>query len=150
MFLLVEDDPNDAWMVEREFKKAPHLRIRHVPDGVEAMRYLRGEGKYADRHQYPLPNVILLDLKMPGVSGFEVLKWLHSEAAGDLRLIPVVVMSSSMMEEDVHKAYELGVNAYLYKPIDWSTFRERIRMLGIYWSQNVETPKVHGDRPHKR
>jgi CheY-like chemotaxis protein len=141
-FLLVEDDPNDVFMVEREFKRAPHLRLTHVPDATEAIRYLTGEGKYADRYNHPLPAVILLDLKMPGLSGFDFLQWLHSESPGDQRLIPVVVMSSSGLPEDIKQAYSLGVNSYMTKPVDWETFKDRIKTLGIYWSEHAEVPTV--------
>src|SRR5579863_5031498 len=76
-FLLIEDDPDDVFFVERAFKEAPsHLRLCHVGDARESIRYLKGEGDYADRRKYPLPNVILLDLKMPGLNGFDFLTWL--------------------------------------------------------------------------
>src|ERR1051325_1101791 len=146
-FLLVEDDPDSVALMERAFQKAPaHIRVRHVGDGRQAVRYLRGEGEYADHQKYPLPNVILLDLKMPGFSGFDFLEWLHSESPGELRLIPVIVMSSSSLQEDVNRAYALGVNSYMRKPIDWDTFRERIRQLGIFWSEHAETPEIPAPR----
>ena len=141
-FLLVEDDANDALLVEEEFKHAPHLRVHHVSDGQEAMHYLTGESPYRDRDKYPLPDVILLDLKMPGISGFDFLEWLNTEAPKDHHLIPVVVMSSSSLQEDVKRAYEMGVNAYMCKPIDWETFRQRIKALGVYWSEHAETPEM--------
>ena len=141
-FLLVEDDPNDVFFVEREFKRAPHLRLLHVGDGREAVRYLTGEGGFADRQKHPLPNVILLDLKMPGFSGFDFLEWLHYNSPGDQKLIPVVVMSSSSLQEDIKRAYAFGVNSYMCKPVDWETFRERIKTLGIYWSEHAETPEI--------
>jgi CheY-like chemotaxis protein len=140
VFLLVEDDPHDAFMVEREFASAPHLVLRHVLDGLEAVHYLLGEGQYGDRDQFPLPNVILLDLKMPRFSGFDFLDWLHSKSPGDLRVIPVIVMSSSSMPEDVKRVYALGANCYMSKPVNWRAFQERIRTLGVFWSEHVETP----------
>ena len=79
--MLVEDDPNDIFSVEREFRDAPaHLRLRAVSDGIEAMRYLTAQGEYADRDKYPLPDVILLDLKMPRFSGFDFMEWLRSKS----------------------------------------------------------------------
>ncbi|PYI88377.1 MAG: two-component system response regulator [Verrucomicrobia bacterium] len=142
-FLLVEDDPNDVFFVENGFKKAPvNTRLRSVGDGIEAMRYLKGECEYADREKYPIPDVILLDLKMPRFSGFDFLEWLHSKSPNHQRLIPVVVMSSSAHKEDVERAYALGANSYLVKPVDWNEFRDRIQALGVYWAEHVETPQI--------
>ena len=144
VFLLVEDEENDIFLVRREFKDAPgNLRLEAVPDGVEAMRYLVGQGDYADRSIFPLPHVILLDLKMPRVNGFEFLAWVRACAPHSVRTIPVVVMSSSGESVDVTRAYSLGVNSYMIKPIDWETFRERIRVLGIYWADHVEKPQAY-------
>jgi CheY-like chemotaxis protein len=142
-FLLAEDDANDVLLVEREFRRAPvHLQLRVVRDGMEAKQYLVGEGAYADRRAFPLPDVILLDLKMPRWNGFEFVEWLRNEAPKHLRVIPVVVMSSSNLSEDVARAYALGANSYLVKPVSWTEFRERIRTLGVYWAEHVETPAV--------
>ncbi len=149
MFLLVEDDQNDVFLVEREFCDAPaSLRVATVANGVEAVRYLEGQGEYVDRSHFPLPEVILLDLKMPKLNGFEFLQWLRTQAPSALRQIPVVVMSSSSDRRDVSRAYALGVNCYMVKPIDWESFRERIRMLGIYWANHVEKPSRPSDLQH--
>lgn len=144
MFLLVEDEPNDAYLMQANFKDASHnLRLVTVSDGLEAMQYLKGEGRFADRAQYPMPDVILLDLKMPRVNGFEFLEWLHHKSPDDLRVIPVVVMSSSNLPEDINRVYELGANSYMVKPVKWAEFQERVKALGFYWAENVETPFVH-------
>ena len=142
-FLLVEDNADDVVLVEYAFKEAgaPH-RLHAVGDGQQAMDYMMGKGAYADRKEYPLPSVILLDIKMPRVSGFEFLEWLHREAPEDLRLIPVIVMSSSNDERDVKKAYQLGANCYLIKPIPWSEFKEQLKALNIFWGEYVQTPTV--------
>jgi CheY-like chemotaxis protein len=141
-FLLVEDDRFDAEFVENEFNQAPlHISLQAVRDGVEAMQYVEGQGEYADREKYPLPVVILLDLKMPRMDGFEFLTWLRSRSTDPHRFIPVVVMSSSPLPEDVARAYTLGANSYLIKPVNWEDFRDRIRALGIYWSAHVATPE---------
>lgn len=143
IFLLVEDDENDVFLVQREFEKAPrHIRLQAVNDGEQAIRYLTGEGDFADRDRYPVPNVILLDLKMPRVTGFEFLEWLRSKSPEQLHLIPVLVMSASMLEEDINRAYGLGANSYIVKPANWQVFRRLIADLGIYWSEHVETPEV--------
>ena len=140
-FLLVEDDPNDATLLAMEFRKCPaQIRLLTVGDGQQAMDFLDGLGAYSDRERYPLPDVILLDLKMPRINGFEFLEWLRGRSARHLRLIPVVVMSSSGLKEDVDRAYALGANSYMVKPIEWRPFRERVKALGIYWSEHVEVP----------
>src|SRR5438477_11973074 len=143
IFLLVEDDKNDVFLVQREFKDAPgNIRLEAVPDGVEAIRYLEGQGDYANRSNFPLPHVILLDLKMPRVNGFDFLAWVRTGAPHAVRTIPVVVMSSSGESVDVTRAYSLGVNSYMIKPIDWESFRERIRVMGVYWADRVEKPQI--------
>ena len=139
-FLLVEDSLDDAFLVEIEFKKTPHLQLRVVRDGQEAIEYLQGLQPYNDRTKFAIPNVILLDLKMPRIGGFEFLQWLHTEAPEDIKLIPVIVMSGSNLEQDIKRAYELGANIYMSKPVDWNQFRERMKLLGILWSEHAETP----------
>src|SRR5215469_4200237 len=116
-FLLAEDDPYDAFCVEQEFKRGPgHLCLRRVCDGVEAMEYVEGKGEYADRERHPLPDVILLDLKLPRMDGFKFLEWLRQRAPEALRRTPVVVLSSSTVEADVSRAYLLGADSYVVKP----------------------------------
>jgi CheY-like chemotaxis protein len=138
-FLLVEDDQNDVCMLEMEFARAPvPIRMTHVADGDEAIQYLQGKIPYADRSKYPIPDIILLDLKMPRINGFEFLAWLRSECPKPHRFVPVVVMSSSALKSDVDKAYSLGANSYMVKPVSWALFRERIKTLGIYWAEHVE------------
>jgi CheY-like chemotaxis protein len=140
-FLLVEDDPNDVLMLEMELRRGPaSIRLVAVDDGSKAMHYLEGKGVYADHGTYPIPDVILLDLKMPRINGFEFLEWLRSKGPHDHRIIPVVVMSSSGLKEDVDRAYRLGANSYLVKPVSWALFQERIKALGIYWAQHVQKP----------
>ncbi len=141
MFLLIEDDSNDVVFIQQEFKRgAKSVRLEVVSDGVEAVRYLEGTGEYADRSLHPLPDVILLDLKMPRFSGFDFLEWLRSKAPRYLNLIPVVVLSSSNLPQDVVRAYALGVSSYVVKPVNWDLFRERLRVVHTYWAEHVETP----------
>ena len=128
-------------MLELEFRRIPaNIRLVAVPDGREAMHYILGEGKYSDASQHPVPDVILLDLKMPRVNGFEFLEWLRSKSPPHYRVMPVVVMSSSALREDVDRAYELGANSYLVKPVQWKLFQQRIQAMGIYWAEHVEKP----------
>src|SRR5207302_4985587 len=110
--LLVEDDLNDIFLVKRAFKKARISNpLQVVTDGVEAIRYLQGEGRFGDRHSHPLPRLIVMDIKMPRKTGFEVLEWIKKD--GVLKRIPVIIVSSSDETADINKAYELGANAYM-------------------------------------
>ena len=143
-FLLIEDNPNDAKLVEIEFHKTPDLALNWVIDGEQAIQYLLAQSPYNDRDKFPLPDVILLDLKMPRMGGFEFLEWLHKKSPGDLRLIPVIVMSGSDLQEDVRRAYNLGANCYLTKPPDWKEFREHLVGIGIFWGELVQTPELSG------
>src|SRR5687767_3082250 len=113
--LLVEDNPDDVFLFTRALNKARRPHPLHVvTSGQEAIEYLSGTGKYSDRNAFPLPDLIMLDLKMPLLSGFEVLNWIRND--GMARLIPVIVLSSSALTEDVNRAYALGANAYMVKP----------------------------------
>jgi CheY-like chemotaxis protein len=142
IFLLVEDDPNDVLFVQQEFKRASrNIRLHVVSDGIEAKRYLEGKHNYSDRSRYPLPHVIVLDLKMPRFSGFDFLEWLRSKAPSQLHFIPVVVLSSSTLPQDVVRAYALGVSSYVTKPVNWDEFRQRLHSIATYWADNVETPE---------
>ena len=130
--LLVEDDPNDVALIRRAFKKARILNpLNIVHDGEEAIAYLAGQGEYADRSKFPLPAVVLLDLKLPRRSGHEVLAWLRQQPG--LRRLPVVVLTSSSDTPDVRQAYDLGANSYLVKPVSFDGLMEMVKTLGLYW-----------------
>src|SRR5438094_5167808 len=141
--LLAEDDPNDVLLLERAFQKAG-LRnsLKIVPDGEEAIEYLSGRGPYADREQYPLPFLLLLDLKMPGTDGFEVLQWLRAEA--ELKRLLVVVLTSSNLQSDVDRAYELGANSYLVKPVGFDEMVHLVQRFEIYWTEINRIPSLLG------
>jgi len=130
--LLVEDNPSDADLTKRALTRG-HISNELViaEDGQEALDYLRGEGSYAGRAVADTPSVILLDLKLPKVSGLEVLRAVRADAR--LRRIPVVILTSSKEEEDVGAGYDLGVNSYVRKPIDFKEFQIAIANLGLYW-----------------
>jgi two-component system, chemotaxis family, response regulator Rcp1 len=135
-FLLAEDNPGDVRLTKealRESKISNNLNV--VPDGVEAMAFLRREGKYADA---PRPDVILLDLNLPKKDGREVL----AEVKGDpvLRLIPVVIITSSEAEQDVLKTYELYANCYVTKPVDLEQFIKVIQSIETFWLTIVTLP----------
>jgi CheY-like chemotaxis protein len=130
--LLVEDDPNDVALVRRAFRRAGlEGEPRVVHDGEAASDYLEGAHRFADRAANPLPALVLLDLKLPRRSGLEVLERLR--ATPGLRRLPVVMLTSSGEMRDVDRAYDLGANAYLVKPVDPAELQEVVRHLGMFW-----------------
>ena len=130
--LLVEDNPNDVELTIHALKKNNLTnRIHVVRDGAEALDYLFGSGTYAGRDVNHTPKVILLDLKLPKVDGMEVLRQIKTDAR--TRSIPVVVLTSSREERDIVGSYQLGVNSYITKPVDFEQFTEAVRQLGLYW-----------------
>jgi len=130
--VLIEDNENDAELAIRALQKNQVARhIIHLKDGEDALDFLFGKGQYLGRNIDNKPRVILLDLKMPKVSGLEVLEQIKSD---DLtRKIPVVMLTSSKEHPDVEKAYLLGANSYIVKPVDFDNFRQVVNDLGIYW-----------------
>jgi len=140
--LLVEDDLNDIFLVKRAFKMA-HLQnpLQVVTDGQEAVFYLRGDGKYADRETHPLPKLIVMDIKMPRRTGFEVLEWLKGNGR-PLRRIPVVIVSSSNNPQDINRAYELGANAYMVKPVDFKEVEHLFQSITHYWGLECAKPEL--------
>lgn len=130
--LLVEDEENDVFLMERAFGKASvPVQVQVARDGREALRYLHGEGKYADRERHPLPCLTLLDLNLPYVPGLEVLKQIREDP--HLRKLVVVVLNSSVADSDIERAYELGVNSYLTKPNALEGFEELVELICQYW-----------------
>jgi two-component system response regulator len=130
--LLVEDSLSDAEMTIDALKENGfNHKILHLKDGVAALDYLFSEGQYADKKKVNPPRVILLDLKMPRVSGIEVLQKIRSDER--TRRIPVVVLTSSREDPDMQKCYDLGVNSYVVKPVEFEEFQKQIAGLGLYW-----------------
>ena len=130
--LLVEDNPNDIELTLHAFRDNHLANQMHVVrDGAEALEYVFGEGRYEGRGVDDPPRVILLDLKLPLVDGLEVLRRVKGDRR--TRTIPVVVLTSSAEERDIVESYELGVNSYIVKPVDFERFAEAVRTLGLYW-----------------
>jgi two-component system response regulator len=137
--LLVEDNPDDEELTLRALKRNNISNpIVVARDGVEALDYLFGTGRYAGRDAGLIPVVVLLDLKLPKMDGLEVLKRLRGDSR--TRLTPVVVLTTSREERDIVESYSLGCNSYIVKPVDFDQFIEAVRQLGIYWLLLNEPP----------
>ncbi len=144
MILLVEDNRDDEALTLRALRKN---RITNevvvVRDGAEALEYLFGTGRYQGRDTTVMPDLVLLDLKLPKIDGLEVLRRLR--ASEGTRALPVVILTSSAEEQDVLKSYGLGANSYIRKPVDFDEFMEAARQLGVYWLLlNQGPPKQRG------
>lgn len=140
--LLVEDNPTDLELALRVFKKHRIAnRIEVARDGAEALDFLFGEGAHAGRGTVVVPKVILLDLKLPKIGGMEVLRRIKSDPR--TRTIPIVVLTSSREERDLLESYQLGVNSYIVKPVDFDQFSECLRDIGMYWLLSNTPPKIH-------
>lgn len=142
--LLVEDDRNDIFLFERACNRLnlPH-NLLVVENGEAAIAYLQHQAPYTNLEQYPLPDLILLDLKLPLRSGLEVLEWLRQQP--ELKRLLVVILTSSREIVDINRAYELGVNSYLVKPVDFSAFIEMVSTLELYWLMLNEKPIVQNN-----
>ena len=138
--LLVEDNPMDVELILDAFQEV-RLRnpIRVARNGREALEYLFGQGNYADRRLHPLPDIILLDLKLPGVDGHEVLRQIKE--ANTLKRLPVIILTSSEDEGDRALSYDSGANSYLVKPVSFDDFLKVVKKIYDYWlTLNVEPP----------
>jgi two-component system, response regulator len=138
--LLIEDNPNDVELTLHALKKNNVANpIEVVRDGAEALDFLFCTGDYAGRDSSVVPKVVLLDLKLPKVNGLEVLRRIKADQRTNK--IPIVVLTSSREDRDIHEFYELGVNSYIVKPVDFSQFTEAVRHLGLYWLLLNEPPR---------
>lgn len=139
--LLVEDNPVDILLMQRAFRNETftNTSLQIVRDGDAAVFYLNGDGEYSERDRYPLPAIILLDLKLPRRSGHEVLVWLKQQP--ELKRLPVVMLTSSKETLDVKRAYDLGVNSYLVKPLGFASLLEMMQSFNEYWLNYTELPE---------
>lgn len=132
LILLVEDNPDDVKLTLRALDKAGvATKVDVVSDGVEALEYLNGTDRYAGRDTGIMPRVVLLDLKMPRLNGFEVLQRIRADEK--TRLLPVVILTTSNQERDMVEAYALGANSYIRKPVEFRKFADVVQQLGLYW-----------------
>ncbi len=137
--LVVDDSREDQFLLDHAIRKTgAALNLRFVTDGEEALDYLEGAGKFADREKFPLPSLIMLDLKMPGMNGFDVLKWVKTQPRHIC--IPVVIFTSSDESKDVTRAYMLGASSYIPKPSDSDRFTGVVRAIEDYWRRNCKLP----------
>jgi CheY-like chemotaxis protein len=147
VILIVEDREDDILLMRKAFDKASLPNpITIVRDGEEALAYLSGEGKFASRDEYPLPALILLDLKLPRMDGFEVLTWIRKQDG--IRALPVVVLTSSNQLRDVNRAYELGANSFFVKEFDFQSSVDLTRLLQRYWLNKALKPDT--SRPDRK
>ncbi len=145
--LLAEDDPDDCLLARQALEKSRlNSELRCVEDGEELLDYLRRRGKFADPKQSPRPALILLDLNMPRKDGREALREIKNDPK--LRGIPIVALTTSKSEEDVARAYSLGVNSYITKPVRFSALVEVMQAIGKYWLEIVELPGYSQRNPH--
>jgi CheY-like chemotaxis protein len=139
--LLVEDNPKDIFLVQRAVRKAGIVSpLQVVNDGDAAIQYLAGQAMYSDRAVYPLPVLMLLDLKLPRRSGAEVLTWLRQQP--QLKRLPVVVLTSSREYADVNRIYDLGANAYIVKPTNFDQLIDILKTLNLHWIIYNEKPQI--------
>lgn len=143
IIMVVEDNDDDLELTLRAFKRNHVLNeIVTARDGVEALDYLFGTGGHAGRDLSVMPDVVLLDLKMPKVGGLEVLRRIREDAR--TRYLPVVVLTSSDEEKDMIQSYEYGVNSYIRKPVDFEQFTDAVRQLSLYWMVLNQAPHSPG------
>jgi CheY-like chemotaxis protein len=141
IILLVEDQDNDVVLIRKAFEKWQILNpLFVVRTGEEAMAYLAGDGKYRSRAEYPLPDLMLLDIKMPGLDGFEVLRWVRAQTGFSSLLI--VMLTSSDRVYDVNEAYKLGANSFLVKPLDFENYIQTCHVLKQYWLNMNKRPEA--------
>lgn len=130
--VLVEDNPDDAALTMRAFSKSTLVNeVRWFADGVEVLEYLHGTGRYAHRDASVLPEVILLDVKLPRMNGLEVLAQLRAHPA--TKYVPVVMLTTSQEQDDLVRSYSLGANSYIRKPVDFTKFLDVVQTIGVYW-----------------
>lgn len=130
--LVVEDEPQHATLIRAALEASQVVNpLRVVADGDEAIAYLSGDREFANRDQHPMPALVLLDLHLPRVSGLEVLRWMKAE--GDIRRLPVIMLTASQEDEDIRQAYDLGANSYLVKPVGFDALLDVVKGLSLYW-----------------
>ena len=138
--LLVDDDENDVLLTRMAFEKnGIHNPIQWARDGLEAIAYLNGEGEFSNRRSYPFPEVLILDLKMPRMTGLELLSWIRDHP--EYKVIPSIIMTSSKLEADIKQAYSLGANTYMIKPPSLEDLAKMVKSAHEYWALSAKPKK---------
>ena len=148
IILLVEDREDDVLLTKQAFLRAGIVNPLYVVcDGEEAIAYLSGTGKFKDRAEFPVPDLVLLDINMPKLDGFGVLKWVRNDSA--LKMLHIVMLSTSDQGDDIDKSYALGANSYLVKPSDFEAFTDLLSLTVRFWLLNSRAPRVGRDSARK-
>jgi CheY-like chemotaxis protein len=141
VILLVEDQEDDIFLIRKAFRKSGVINPIHVVrDGVQAVEYLSGEGPFVNRAEHPLPELILLDLKMPRMDGYQVLQWLRQQEG--FGTIPVIVLTTTEHGREINMAYSLGANSFLTKPGDFKDYEALASVIHTYWLKRVKLPEA--------
>ena len=141
--LLIEDNLDEAQLAIRSFKKSNIAnKLLHISDGADALDFIFARGEYAGRKERNMPRLILLDLKLPKISGLEILKAVKEDER--TKIIPVIVLTSSKEEPDIIASYKLGVNSYIVKPVNFESFSKAVVELGMYWMLLNVPPVIPG------
>lgn len=139
--LLVEDNPDDVFFIKWAFKKARlDLTVTVVSDGRDAIDYLEGKPPYGDRAAYPLPAFIILDLRLPGMHGLEVLRWIRSHLT--FKRLPITILTGSVIREELNRAYDLGANSFLLKPLSLVDLKNTLQQLTTFWFHAAQLPQI--------
>ena len=147
IILLADDEPNDVFLMKRAFNRAgTGSLLQVVADGEEVIAYLNGESPWDDRSAFPLPSLILLDLKMPRRNGLEVLGWIRAQRP-EIRRLPVIILTSSRQSADINSAYDLGANSYLVKPVNFEKLVDLVKALEQYWLALSQNPDINALQP---
>jgi CheY-like chemotaxis protein len=143
--LVVEDNEDHVLLLNHAFQKAGILnRIQVTNSGEDAIAYLEGTGSYSNWKEFPLPLMLLLDLKMPGLGGFDVLRWIRQQPG--LRALRVAMLTSSDLGQEIKLAYELGANVFLTKPVDLDRLVEMVKVVRAHWLEFAQTPEISRGR----
>jgi CheY-like chemotaxis protein len=141
LILVVEDNDDHVFLLRHAFEKAGISNpVKVAGNGEDAIAYLAGTGRYSERKGFPLPSMVLMDLKLPGISGFDVLKWIRQQPG--LKTLRVAMLTSSDLTQEINQAYELGANMFLTKPVDLDKLVEMMKVLHAHWLKHAHAPEV--------